>query len=292
VTTCPCVAGETGDIWTWLGGADNVTATLIALLALGGIVRVIWRRTVRRRSMLRSALNNLAIGTNEEYVRSLFDAPAYGQVDAGNGHLAWVTPYANIAVQLQKGRVGGFVITVTDTTFRFDPAVVSLGYVRGRLGHTTFKAAAGPPDGQFYNVGARRYSYSENYFHGNPGGYLQFCLACSDSSEVGNRVVPPEAAGGYLSSGDRRSQAEGDVPAEELEALARLHRDGLPNTVGVCLFDPAFEGLADSGAIDGDIYRLFPTPEGHWLRLERLIATVADLRLRRRPWRPRQPTSP
>lgn len=282
MSVCLGAARETGDIWTWLGGADNVTATLIALLALGGIVRLIWRRTVRRRSMLRSAINRLAIGTNEEYVRSLFDAPTYGQVDGGDGYLAWVTPYANISVSLQQGRVGGFVITVTDTTFTFDPEVVTLGYVRGRLGRTTFESAAGPANGQFYNVGARRYSYAENYFHGNPGGYLQFYLACSDSSEVGQRLIPPGASSGYLSSGDRRSVDEGEVPAEELEGLAQLHRDAVPNTVGVSLFDPAFDGLVDSGAIDGDTFRLFPKPEGPWLRLERLTATVASLRVRRR----------
>lgn len=270
------MAGQGGGIWNWLGGADNVTATVLAVLALAGIFRAIWRRTVRRRTLLRAAVNRLAIGTNEEYVRSLFDAPAYGQVDGGNGYLAWVTPYGNIAVYLVEGRVGGFVFTVTDITFKFDPKVITLGYIQGYLGRVTFEAAAGSPAGQYYSVGARRYFYSENYYHGNPGGYLHFALSCSDSSAVGAFGIPLGFVSGHLTGGDRRDPSDGDIPAGELAALTELHVQSRPNTVAIFEHELISDALVDGGAIDGDVFRLFPRPDGRWLRLERLFAKVLD----------------
>ncbi|WP_433015077.1 ETEC_3214 domain-containing protein [Kribbella sp. CA-294648] len=206
----------------------------------------------------------MAVMVNEEYVRNLFGSPAYGGVEHGSGNLTWVTPYLHIAANFKHGSVNGFVITVVDPTFLLPLEGISLGKLNGRLGRQTFESTSrNSPDSQSLSIGARRYGYREVHYFGNPGGYLHYLLAVSDSSPVGRFEPPPDVVAGEWLGGD-----ESDDDSRAVNYMRKYSR---PNTVGIYI-DYADE--IPSAGLDGDTFRLLPTDTSRWRRLERAVARV------------------
>ncbi|WP_427896587.1 ETEC_3214 domain-containing protein [Kribbella sp. GL6] len=173
--------------------------------------------------------------------------------------MVWVNPYAHISILLENGAATGYAVTVVDKTFRLDLRKFSFDHFRGRLGSVTYQGAVladHQPRRAALFAGARRMSYFETHYFGNPGGYLHYVLAWSDSSRVGHFELPPDGAEGKIGS-DEQNEA----------ARAYVHRFGRPNTVGVY----QSEASATPAALDLDTYRLLPLNESAWLRLERTV---------------------
>lgn len=268
-------------MWQLLGGADNVTATLVALAVLVGLVRALLRRTVFRRRELRRRVNRLAIGVNEAYVLDALGSPTYGSVVDGSGWLAWTLDYLNASVTLSSGRVESFSVTLIDPLFRLDPEPLTFSALTGPLGAVTFAAAAGVPSGQNFQLGARRLTYSESHYKGNPGGYLTYVLGYSDSSTVGDPGLPARGApsnyvatGEYATStgqsptmGTNDGTSEGLTP-DEAAFLATIRQSGRPNTFSVLGMGVSPASHDWSGAVDLDLFRLLPPRRDLWHRLE------------------------
>lgn len=268
-------------MWQLLGGADNVTATIVALAVLSGLVRALLRRTLFRRRELRRRVNRLAVGVNEAYVIDALGSPTYGSVVDGSGWLAWTLDYLNASVSLTNGRVEVFTVTLLDPLFELDPEPLTFGAIIGPLGKLTFDAAAGVPTGQNFQLGARRITYSESHYKGNPGGYLTYVLGYSDSSPVGDLGLPSGGApSNYVATGEYATSTVQEptthtsdgtnkgLTLQEVDFLATIRRAGRPNTFSVLGMGASPETQGWSGAVDLDLFRLLPQRRDVWHRLE------------------------
>lgn len=261
-------------MWQLLGGADNFTATILALIVLAELLRGVLRRTLFRRRSLRVQLNQLAIGVSEAYILSIFGAPTYGAIVDGSGWLAWALDYVNLSVFFHSDRVDAFTVTLIDPDYRFDMGSLTLGYFPAALGQSTFAETGGQPSGQTLSLGARRVSYSESHYYGNPGGYLTYILGFSDSSPAGDLPMPRDGApASAMATGEFAElvadPTETNPTSAQQRVLDELHAKGRPNTVSVMGPGGDLEATAGwSGAIDLDTYRLLPRRADRWRRLE------------------------
>jgi hypothetical protein len=234
------------------------------------------RRTVLHRLSVRRTVSQLAIGVNEEYLRGLLGIPIYGSTSDGRGWLAWDLDYLHVGVVVASGKVDAFTITLVDPLFRFDCDSLTFGFISGPLGRATFEAQADEtPSGQVFHLGARRVSYCESHYFGNPGKYLTFLLGYSDASSAGCLELPRGGMpSGHLATGMyARSSATDDVaPRAHVatdDALAFLRRTGRPNTLSVLGVGVDLEQHDWAGAIDLDTSRLRSPRRGTWRSVER-----------------------
>lgn len=217
------------DFWQWLGGTDNFTATLLALVVIGGGARAVLRRTLLRRAVFRRQLDGLAIGVNHEYVASLFGSPAFGRLDeTGRGSLLWVSPHAYVHVSFESGAAVQLAVTVTDPLLRYDVSHLTWGVLTGRLGHgvrSTIEA-----ESRYVSVGARRRWAVNSYWAGNPGGYLHHSLAYNDASGLGTFPDCVMAAGvAAFSEGTLYGDIQ--VPESDVNLGEQIDSELVPNTV-------------------------------------------------------------
>lgn len=80
------------------------------------------------------------------------------------------------------------VLTTSSRLFR---PRVSIGPHRITLGKTPLAALPSPNvenSGPWFELGARRFSYAEEHYFGNPGGYLRWAVGMSDA---GSPLTPP-----------------------------------------------------------------------------------------------------
>nr|WP_159398135.1 ETEC_3214 domain-containing protein [Streptomyces violaceoruber] len=73
---------------------------------------------------------------------------------------------------------------------------VSIGPHRITLGKTALAALPSPnveDSGPWFELGARRFSYAEEHYFGNPGGYLRWVVGMSDA---GSPLTPPVGCNG------------------------------------------------------------------------------------------------
>jgi hypothetical protein len=218
--------------WQWLGGADNATATLVALTAIVIGFRSVLRRTVIRRRVFSRAVDSMAIGVNAAYVESLFGVPAFGTLNpSGAGQLVYVTPHGYVAVYFQSGRAEQFAFTVTDWRLRYRLKGPTFGVLSGRLGRAGTEALS-TPQGVFVSIGARRVWCVETYYAGNPGGYLYYSLAYNDASGVGR--FPPAVIASHhssLATGIFTMYADPQSPPDSDALAMSVHRELVPNTL-------------------------------------------------------------
>jgi hypothetical protein len=139
--------------------ADNITATLVALVVIARLGQELVSRTVGRRRSLQAKLNSLGPLVNDEYIRGLFGAPPYGRLDSeGNGTLVWDVGSGYLAVLFEDRTAQTLEFTVTDRRLRFSVATFTQGICKGVLGASPFAAMVTASSGQWW-LGARRASY-------------------------------------------------------------------------------------------------------------------------------------
>lgn len=242
------------DVWQWLGGADNLTATLLAMGALSLGLRAVIRRTFLKRRVFRRSLDSLAIGVNHEYVTSVFGAPAFGRLDdQGCGSLTWVSVHGYIYVSFAHGAAEQFAITITDPWLHYNISKLSLEVLNGRLGQAV--TGWGGVTERYVSVGARRRWCVVTHYAGNPGGYLYFSLSYNDASGLGEfpQCVINSGTWAYADGG---LYSDGSSPATSPDMAAQIDRELLPNTLIVTRDTELLK--AQVFGVDEDVLRLLP----------------------------------
>lgn len=266
-------AADGTDVWQWLGGADNLTATLLAMAAISLGMRAIVRRTLLKRRVFRRSLDSLAIGVNHEYVSSVFGAHAFGRLDdQGFGALTWVSVHGYVYVSFAHGSAEQFAITVTDPWLHYDPSKLTLGVLKGRLAQAV--TGSGGITARYVSVGARRLWCVVTHYAGNPGGYLHFSLSYNDASGLGvfPQCVIDSGTYGYA---DGALYADGSLPGLSLDMAAQIDRQLIPNTLIVTRNSELLEKQVFG--VDQDVVRLLPRRQTwaermHLWRLRRKLA--------------------
>ncbi|MER7750168.1 ETEC_3214 domain-containing protein [Streptomyces bacillaris] len=200
------------NVWT-------LAAVLTAVYALIGIVRGWWRVSLGKRRRLIRAYRRMAPYVRHDYVTQLFDEPAwehkqvvrkYG-TDAdepeaspteSDVELDVVLTDVELTVRTWPLGLLGYLVTwcnehdevlmysLTNRSRLFRPRV-SIGPYRVVLGRTPLASLPGPSredTGPWHELGARRFSYAEQHYFGNPGGYLHWAVGVSDA---GSPLAPP-----------------------------------------------------------------------------------------------------
>jgi hypothetical protein len=236
--------------------ADNVTAVLVAATIIAASVRAVAVRTVLRRRAIRIGLNSLGPSVNAEYVRGLFGAPVYGSIDStGAGTLIWDVQAGYLAILFDGSSARVLEFTVTDHRFHFDVQTFTQNGAKGRLGRSTYVQMMDAESGIF-KLGARRMSYIEQSYLGNPGGYCTVYLGYSDAgSDSMNLPQSHPAAGEIIWSSNTQSL--------EPEFIEELRRSSAPNTVAISLDVDSARSLP---LADLDVVRLRMTHRSRTVR--------------------------
>ena len=184
-----------------------LAAILTALYTLSGLVRGWWHASLGKRRRLIKAYRKLATYVRHDYVEGLFGEPAWEHKQSvkaygADEHDEAVLREVDLTVRAWPLGTLGYLVTwcnedgevlmhsLTTRSRLFRPRV-AVGPYRITLGRTRLAAlpTAAPGDfGPWPAVGARRFSYAEQYYFGNPGGYLHWVVGVSD---VGSPATPP-----------------------------------------------------------------------------------------------------
>ncbi|MFE2974743.1 ETEC_3214 domain-containing protein [Streptomyces sp. NPDC059258] len=188
------------NVWT-------LAAVLTALYTLSGVVRGWWNASLGKRRRLIRAYRRIAPFVRHDYVAEQFGEPAwqhkrtvrvYGS-GVGGGGSEPVLDDVELTVRTWPLGLLGYLVTwcneddevlmysLTTRSRLFRPRV-SVGPHRITLGKTLLAALPGPGSGPWHELGARRFSYAEEHYFGNPGGYLSWAVGMSDA---GSPLAPP-----------------------------------------------------------------------------------------------------
>lgn len=172
-----------------IGAADNITATLVALTVIAGLLRLQYKRTIGRANSIRANLYSLCPGETEKYVESLFGAPVveYRYSDQGN---TGTTPaskaslynatYGWLTVHYKEDTVLAWGFMLTDSRFHFDLRAILPLYEAPKLllGRATFtQVESGPPGTAYSFRGPYNFSYSETISFGRNSTYKSYGLS-------------------------------------------------------------------------------------------------------------------
>ncbi|MET8184041.1 ETEC_3214 domain-containing protein [Streptomyces sp. NPDC005336] len=187
------------NVWT-------LAAVLTALYTLAGVLKGWWRASLGKRHTLVKGYRRLAPFVRHDYVKALFGEPAWahkqnvGMHDVDEKERP-VQRHVELTVRTWPLGTMGFLVTWCNeddevlmygltTCSRLLRPTLSVGPYEVRLGRTRLSAlpVTQPDDeGPWPELGARRFSYAEQHFFGNPGGYRTWVVGVSDTG------VPAEA---------------------------------------------------------------------------------------------------
>jgi hypothetical protein len=177
----------------------QIVAGIVAGAAIFSWLRQRYRRTLGSRRALARQLGNLGCGVRDEYVRQLLGAPTFVRTHGANLEHVYVTKHALIqTISTPDSSVIRWTVTTTDKrfrpVFRLPPMDSSGERWAVHLGGT-FAGLPGQPETVVWDVGARRFSYAEQYWFGNPGGYQGYVAAHNDAGTGGAGVFHLHAIG-------------------------------------------------------------------------------------------------
>lgn len=264
------------EAWATFGqvvGAIVAGLTLIGLLWQGtvGLLRL-YRATFGRMQVAYRKLGKLAPDVTHDYFSSVLGAPVFRRASYGHTEFVYVDRYFYVQAWVDDIDVVTFY-TVTSRSKRFHPSIWNdaaswvLFKDQGRklkLGKFTFsEIPEWSPSGITGHVGARRYSYAETYYFGNPGHYQTYVLGFTDAG-VAYKFTNPLTAmpdyrvhlGTFLEAADDEA-VESYVRQSHVEEFRRTAR---PNLFGVTSPHFNFEVHDEAGQIpigpDADRVRL------------------------------------
>lgn len=193
------------NVWT-------LAAVLTALYTLLNLVKGWWRTRLGKSRGLSKAYRRMAPRVRHDYVKSLFGEPAWEHrqevqtYDTGEDAEVVLTP-TELTVRTWPLGTLGYLVTWSDehdsvlmysltTRSRLFRPRVAIGPHRITLGRTPLASLPDPSpyaDGPWLALGARRFSYAEKHYFGNPGGYLHWAAGVSDA---GAPALPPVGCNG------------------------------------------------------------------------------------------------
>jgi hypothetical protein len=172
----------------------NVGATLGGIAAgiaiVGFVVEVVlkpirraWRRLTRR-GRLAATLRSLACGVQtSSFTEALGKNPTHRAAEAGGASYLWVLKDVYVTAATDRhDNVTSFAITTRAR--RFKPSLRMAG-IEVVLGRTTYSELPDMVNGLLAWYGARRHSYAESYYFGNPGFYQSWVAASNDAGAHG-----------------------------------------------------------------------------------------------------------
>ncbi|MFI0929614.1 ETEC_3214 domain-containing protein [Streptomyces sp. NPDC021012] len=201
----------------------SLAATLVATITLTKTVTAAWRASFGRRHHVISRIRKVAPWVSPDYVEELFGEPAWvNSLTVHQYQGETPVPEKDLAVELTKrtwklGRFG-YLVTwstenavqiygITTTSRRFRPRLLVNG-TRVKLGRTRLATLQNP--GNFWSwIGARRFTYIESHYGGNPGGYRTWYVGVND---IGHFPMAPVGM-------DETSEAE----REAFRSVARIN---------------------------------------------------------------------
>jgi hypothetical protein len=200
---------------TWLVDALKIVPPVVASITLFTLLRAWWRRTLGRRQGWTKSYDRLVPGMHPDLVKELFGQPTFegrakGRVTSEGAWAeadltvrTWVLDRDGFLVAWTTcGDVGDVVVAYSLTTANrwFSPhiRVVTPQDRWVKLGRTVFDGALDDqvPEGEdrFGWLGARRSSYWERYYWGNPGLYLTWYIGYTDCGYSRHPGVPVDTS--------------------------------------------------------------------------------------------------
>jgi hypothetical protein len=169
-----------------------VVVLLSALITITGglsVLNTFYRSTVAYKRTLRRALARLSVHVHINYVRDILGSPALVNPRQDKCEYVFIKKYFYVqAIADTADRVLAF--SVTTRSYRFNPSVrlgsynLTFKMLHVRLGKTPFSALDSlgyKPRSVFSEYAARRYSYYEEYYFGNPGNYLTYVFCVNNA---------------------------------------------------------------------------------------------------------------
>lgn len=212
-----------------VGALDNVTAIVVALTVIGGLLRLQYKRTIGRARTVRVNLYSLCPGETEKYIESLFGAPVleYRYTDifrdtpvpASKASLYNAT-YGWLTVHYDVDTVIAWAFMLTDPRFRFDLRALLPIFDAPRLilGRVTFmQVSSDAPGTAVCFRGAYNFSYTETVSYGRNSTYKSYGLSSTMHgwSKPKYGVNLPDV--GSFVRGDYASDYEDDVTDDQLQ---------------------------------------------------------------------------
>lgn len=217
------------------------TATVFSFLVVAGTaIAAKYRRTIGSRRHIASQLNQLACGVTREYVNGLLGVPAFHRrLTDEVEEFVYRTPHAWVQILTNMdGDVARVAITATDRKFKFRTTCLTFRHLSIRLLKDSFTAATesgSAPEGVSISIGARRFSYAESFYFGNPGNYQHYVLAYNDAGSDGDADFGSLSASGITSSAEgallRPSESPAGSSLWDNPAVQSFRRNSRPNTL-------------------------------------------------------------
>lgn len=257
---------------SWLADGLKQVPPVVASITLFTLLRAWWRSTLGRRRKWTKNYERLVPGMHPDLVKELFGQPTFegrtkGKVpseeawnDAELTVRTWVLDRDGYLVTWTTGGDAGEVVvaySLTTASRWYSPQIrvvtPQLRWVK--LGRTVFDGSLsdGTPDAgdRFGWLGARRSSYWERYYWGNPGLYLTWYIGHTDCGYSRHPGVPVDT----------------NVPDTAEERIQEFRRMTSINSILVTLASPTID-FEDIGP-DLDVVRLAHRPTSaerlrHW----------------------------
>ena len=207
-----------------------ISSSVVSLLDGGARLREVYRHTLGRNSRNYENIEALATETHIDYFSSLLGPPVFKNRHGTYREHIFVNP--NFYVQAVTNTDGTVLLySVTTRSRRFNPRL-NLGIMESNgetfivvLGKTTFAKIRGEPIKIEGSVGARRMSYREKYYFGNPGLYQNYNFVLCDAGNVPDGEVNP---------GDVKYESMDGIDTQKLPSRLMRFRETCPiNTFSV-----------------------------------------------------------
>lgn len=262
----------------WYGIAFGVFSGVSGFVLVSDGLRRGWRNTVGQRRLARRKVERLSTTVTEEWFRSILGTPATARSSGDLTELIWIDPFYYVqAIVDGPGQVVQWAVTSREPGFQPEFGKPWRGPFTVRLNSTPFASICDhDPEGLDVMHGARRTSYTECQYFGNPGGYQRFAFAVTDAAPASGG----DAVYRLISSKDSFVAA----PLSDAEVFAlEARRVAAPNTYAETTPNGQWTQAFGIG-VDLDHIRVVPDPRPG--RLSVLWSKVVEARRRLRRGQP------
>lgn len=223
------------------------------------------RRTVGRRRVAYGELRRVTAGYDIGRFNAVLGEPASTRTDGTFRESVFIKPsYYVQAISDEDGLVVSCAITTRRPAFRptFESAPEPAHpRLRVRLLETKFAESPLPPQRLSAGMGARRATYVETFYLGNPGHYREFALAVNDAGTPPQASISDIFTDGAYGYGIEWEDDGGEGDAAALldePRIVAFREAAAPNTYGVTAPSVSFADLPFPIGVDNDRVRVLP----------------------------------
>ncbi|TSC96538.1 MAG: hypothetical protein Athens101426_303 [Parcubacteria group bacterium Athens1014_26] len=168
-----------------------ISSVIAILVAFATFSKWLYEKIQKKRRFLKT-LSLLTIGTNIDYFKTLLGNPVFINKVGNYDEFIFVNPYFYVqAIVNSQGKIVLFSITTRNK--RFNPILnIGGGDFSVKLGKTTFSKLMKEPEKVFKRGGDHGGFdfYSEVYYFGNPGHYLNYAFSINENVYDAFSYVP------------------------------------------------------------------------------------------------------